>query len=84
MLSRRACANVRARLTPPLVTSVHARAFGAGSATQSPTRAPTLADITPDGAASFNEKQKKFRDGLVAAQKRKEQEESMSYASAAQ
>lgn len=78
MLSRRACASVRGRLIPQSVPAVRTRAFGAAAATQSPVRAPALADITPDSAASFNEKQKKFRDGLIAAQKQKEQEESTS------
>jgi hypothetical protein len=75
MLSRRACASVRGRLIPQSVSTVRTRAFGAAAATQSPVRAPSLADITPDSAASFNEKQKKFRDGLIAAQKKKEQDE---------
>lgn len=76
MLTRRVCASVRGILSPPCATAVRSQAFSAGAPTQSPARAPTLADITPDSAASFNEKQKSFRDGLVAAQKRKEQEES--------
>jgi 23S rRNA G2445 N2-methylase RlmL len=74
MLTRSACASVRAILSP----SVGSRTFAVSAASQGPARAPTLADITPDSAASFNEKQKSFRDGLVAAQKRKEQEESAS------
>jgi hypothetical protein len=78
MFSRRACASVRGRLTPQPIATVRTRAFGIAPVTQSPARAPALADITPDSAASFNEKQKKFRDGLIAAQKRKEQEESTS------
>lgn len=35
-------------------------------------RAPRLGDLTPDGAALFNQRQKEFRDGLEAAKKRKE------------
>ena len=79
MLTRRVCASVRGGILSPLcATAVRSQAFGTGPPTQSPVRAPTLADITPDSAASFNEKQKSFRDGLAAAQKRKEQEESPS------
>jgi hypothetical protein len=51
------------------------------AAAQSQTRAPALADVRPDGASKFNERQKDFRDGLVAAQKKKEQQESQSYSS---
>jgi hypothetical protein len=79
MLARSACASVRAILSPQSATAVRSRAFAVGAASQSPARAPALADITPDSAASFIEKQKDFRDGLVAAQKRKEQEESASH-----
>lgn len=78
MFTRRACASVRGMLAPQSATTVRSRTFGAAAATQGPLRPPTLADITPDDASSFNEKQKSFRDGLVAAQKRKEQEESTS------
>jgi hypothetical protein len=78
MLTRRVCASVRGILSPLSATAVRSQAFGTGAPTQSPARIPSLADITPDSAASFNEKQKNFRDGLVAAQKRKEQEESPS------
>jgi hypothetical protein len=81
MLTRRACASVRGVLSSQTATAVRSRAFTIGAASQSPARAPALADITPDAAASFNEKQKSFRDGLVAAQKRKEQEESASHLS---
>jgi hypothetical protein len=79
MLTRSACASVRGILSPQSATVARSRAFAVGAASQSPARAPTLADITPDSAASFNEKQKSFRDGLAAAQKRKEQEESTSH-----
>jgi hypothetical protein len=71
MLARRACARVRAAIT------VQSRSFVAAAAAQSPARAPALADITPESVASFTEKQQKFRDGLVAAQKLKEQQESV-------
>ncbi|EEH23489.1 hypothetical protein PABG_05700 [Paracoccidioides brasiliensis Pb03] len=39
-------------------------------------RAPSIRDITPDAAASFNARQKEFRDNLEAARKKKEQQES--------
>jgi hypothetical protein len=52
------------------------RSFAAGAVMKSPARAPALADITPEDAASFNKKQKEFREGLIAAQKQKEQQES--------
>jgi cell pole-organizing protein PopZ len=74
MLARRACARVRTAV------AVQSRPFVAAAAVQSPARAPTLADITPESAASFTEKQKKFRDGLVAAQKQREQQESWYHA----
>ncbi|EGE78889.2 nipsnap family protein, variant [Blastomyces dermatitidis ER-3] len=38
-------------------------------------RAPSLRDITPDNAASFNAKQKEFRANLEAARKKKAQAE---------
>jgi hypothetical protein len=79
MLTRRVCASMRG--VARSATAVRSRAFAVGPASQSPARAPTLADITPDSAASFNEKQTSFRDGLVAAQKRKDQEESSSHLS---
>lgn len=87
MLSRRVCASVRsvrsvrsAVPAPHTTTSAaNSRSFAALAAAQSQARAPALADITPDGAARFNERQKEFREGLVAAQKKKEQQESQSY-----
>lgn len=79
MLTRRACASVRSALPAKHTTSTRSRAFAGGSATQVPVRGPALADITPESAASFNEKQKEFRDSLIAAQKRKEQQESASH-----
>jgi hypothetical protein len=76
MLARRACAHALNGL--PVSSSLlgRSRAFTATTATPGPARAPTLADITPDGAASFTKKQQEFREGLVAAQKQKEQQES--------
>jgi hypothetical protein len=76
MLTRRACSSVRGILPTSRPATVSTRSFAASAITQSSTRAPALADITPDAAASFNRKQKEFRDGLVAAQKQKEQQES--------
>ena len=78
MFARRTCASVRGILPGPLSTAARSRSFAASAVNQSSTRAPALADITPDAAASFNKKQTEFRDGLVAAQKQKEQQESAS------
>ncbi|EEH34913.1 NIPSNAP family protein [Paracoccidioides lutzii Pb01] len=39
-------------------------------------RAPSIRDITPDTAASFNARQKEFRENLEAARRKKEQQES--------
>ena len=41
-------------------------------------RAPSIGDITPDGAPKFDKRQKEFRDGLRAAQKAKEKQDSQS------
>ena len=78
MLSRRALASVRGIIAAPQATVIRSRDFTTSVAVQGSTRVPALGDITPEGAASFNEKQKEFRDSLINAQKRKEQEESMS------
>lgn len=79
MLARQAYAGVRSALAGGHATpAVRSRAFATGTAMQSQIRAPALADITPESAASFNAKQKAFRDGLVTAQKQKEQQESAS------
>ncbi|KLJ13082.1 hypothetical protein EMPG_11948 [Blastomyces silverae] len=48
------------------------------STTSALCRAPSLRDITPDNAASFNAKQKEFRANLEAARKKKAQAESQS------
>ena len=79
MLPSRVCARVRSALTTPLISTVRSRSSTAITALQNSSRAPTLADITPESAAGFNEKQKEFREGLVAAQKRKEKQESASF-----
>jgi hypothetical protein len=41
-------------------------------------RAPSIRDITPDNAATFNARQKEFRENLEAARKQKERQESQS------
>jgi hypothetical protein len=79
MFTRRAYTSVRGILPTQTTTAVRSRTFAVAAAVRSPARAPTLGDITPDSAASFNEKQKNFREGLIAAQKRKEQDESTSW-----
>lgn len=81
MFARRACSSVRSIVPAPRSTAASSRSFVAGAVTQSPNRAPALADITPDAAASFNKKQKEFRESLIAAQKQKEQQESTSLSS---
>jgi hypothetical protein len=79
MFTRRAYTSVRGVLPTQATTAVRSRTFAVAAAARSPARAPSLGDITPDSAASFNEKQKSFREGLIAAQKRKEQDESTSW-----
>ncbi|KAF1958684.1 NIPSNAP-domain-containing protein [Byssothecium circinans] len=82
MLPRRFCASVRnavpAHPSSPIANS---RSFAAFAAAQSPARAPALADIKPEDAPAFTERQKEFREGLIAAQKKKEQQESQSISS---
>ena len=79
MLARRACAQALNGLPASQVLVGRSRSFAAATAAQSPAQAPALADITPDSARSFNKKQQDFRDGLVAAQKQREQQESASH-----
>lgn len=79
MLTRRAYASVRSTVSAQHTLAVRPRSLVTSAATQSPARGPALADITPDSATSFSKKQKDFRDGLVAAQKQKEQQESASH-----
>lgn len=77
MFTRRACGSVRSAISAQATTKQTAtRSFAAFAATQNPVRAPSLADVKPDGAAEFNQRQKEFREGLIAAQKKKEQQES--------
>lgn len=78
MLTRRALAGVRSVLSAPQTTVVRSRDFTVSAVAQGSTRPPALADITPTSAASFTQKQKEFRESLITAQKRKEQEESAS------
>ncbi|KAF2792285.1 NIPSNAP-domain-containing protein [Melanomma pulvis-pyrius CBS 109.77] len=75
MLAQRVCAGARAAITviPPAAAS--SRAFSALVAARSSARAPALADVTPDGAAKFAERQREFREGLITAQKKQEQQE---------
>ena len=56
-------------------SSVLTRALSTKTAQQ---RSPSIADITPDGAPKFDAKQKEFREGLRAAQKAKEKQDSQS------
>ncbi|KAF2679503.1 NIPSNAP-domain-containing protein [Lentithecium fluviatile CBS 122367] len=81
MLARRVCASVRNAVPAHHSAAVTSRSFSAIAAAQGPARAPALADVKPDGAAAFSEKQKEFREGLIAAQKKKEQQDSQSYSS---
>ncbi|KAL1613209.1 hypothetical protein SLS60_001441 [Paraconiothyrium brasiliense] len=81
MLARRAGAGLRSALpTQHATAAVNSRCFTAYAAAQSH-KAPALADVKPDGAAEFNTRQKEYREGLIAAQKKKEQRESQSYSS---
>lgn len=74
MFTRRSAKALRSFISSP--TSI--RPFTATTAQCTPARAPGLADITPDGTAAFDEKQKQFREQVATNQKRREQEESQS------
>lgn len=77
MLTRRVCASgVRSWKSAQCTPGTLVRPFTASTATKKSSRAPALGDITLDSAASFHKKQKEFRNGLIVAQQRKEQEES--------
>lgn len=78
MLARRVCANVRGALPAAATAPVGSRSFAALAAAQGPARSPSLADISPEGASSFNARQKEFREGLVAAREQKVKQESQS------
>ena len=70
MLSRRLASSIQS-------SSILARAF---STTATHQRTPSLADVTPSGAPTFDARQKEFREGLRAAQKAKEKQDSQSVA----
>ena len=72
---------MRSGLSSSHPSTLNSRSFAAIASAQGPARAPALADITPDGAPRFNEKQKEFREGLVSAQKKKKEQESQFHSS---
>jgi hypothetical protein len=76
MLARRICASVRSAIPASPTAAANVRAFCVLAAARGPVRAPALADITPNGAAKFVQRQKAHREGVIAAQQKKEQEES--------
>lgn len=78
MFARRACLSARSAIASTPAPQAASRPFTALAASQSKIRTPALADITPDSAAKFNERQKEYREGLAAAQKKKDDEESES------
>lgn len=81
MLARRVGANLRGALPAHQASAVvTSRSFTAYAAAQSH-KTPALADVKPDGAAEFNARQKEYREGLIAAQRKKEQKESKSFPS---
>ncbi|MCJ1383642.1 hypothetical protein MMC17_006756 [Xylographa soralifera] len=63
----------RRRLLTPKHTSALLRAFSSSAPYP---KTPSLADITPNGAAAFDARQKEFRDSVRAAQQAKEQQDS--------
>ena len=67
MLTRRLASGFRSSTLSRTITTTAAQK-----------RAPSLGDITPDGAPQFDKRQKEFRDGLRAAQKAKEEQDSQS------
>ncbi|TKA65841.1 hypothetical protein B0A49_06855 [Cryomyces minteri] len=72
MFARRVEASLRAlNPAPPLFS----RTFTSFASQQYADRAPALADVTPDGASSFEARRKQFRDDLAAAHERKEKAE---------
>ncbi|KAI1919166.1 hypothetical protein LOZ58_004371 [Ophidiomyces ophidiicola] len=66
-----------ARLVRPSLScpSLVTRTFATSSAAF---RSPSIRDITPDNAATFNARQKEFRENLEAARKKKLEQESQS------
>jgi len=65
----------RRLLSPAQVPSTLLRTLTTSSSLQ---RSPSLADITPNNASTFDTKQKVFRDRLRQAQKEKENQDSQS------
>lgn len=61
-------------------SSLLLRSFTSSSTVREPPRSPSLGDVTPDGADTFNARQKEFRENLQAAKKAKEQADSQSLA----
>ncbi|OCL11447.1 NIPSNAP-domain-containing protein [Glonium stellatum] len=84
MLARRFAPRVRNLAPASQASPLTSRPFTALPAAQSPARAPALSDITPDAAPKFDARQREFREGLIAAQKRKEQQEKEARAREAQ
>ena len=78
MLARNACARALNCLPASQAFAIRSRSFAVSAAVQGSGRAPALGDITPNGAADFNQRQKEFRESLITAQKQKEQQESAS------
>jgi hypothetical protein len=76
MLARRAYSHALHSFPTSYALAIRSRSFSVAAAAQGPSRAPTIADITPNSAASFNRRQQEFRDSLVAAQRQKEQQDS--------
>ena len=68
MLARRLCSQLQ---TKPLIL----RTFSTSAAYQ---RTPSLADITPNGASKFDERQSEFRERLKEVQRAKEKQDSQS------
>ncbi|EEP75668.1 conserved hypothetical protein [Uncinocarpus reesii 1704] len=62
-------------LRPSAAPSLVSRSFATSSLCF---RTPSIRDITPDNAATFNARQKEFRDNLEAARKKKLEQESQS------
>jgi hypothetical protein len=78
MLARRVGAGLRSALPAQhTAAAVNSRSFTAYAAAQRQ-KAPALADVKHDGTAEFNARQKEYREGLITAQKEKEQRESQS------
>ncbi|EER24378.1 hypothetical protein D8B26_005311 [Coccidioides posadasii str. Silveira] len=63
------------RLRPSISPSLLSRTFTTSSVCF---KAPSIRDITPDNAATFNQRQKEFRENLEAARKKKLEQESQS------